>query len=56
MLGYACIIDRTHEKSLIKNNIISQIKLNIKTYEEKDVPNDLKKIKATKPGSRDLTK
>ena len=56
LLGYACIIDRTHEKSLIKNNIISQIKLNIKTYEEKDVPNDLKKIKATKPGSRDLTK
>ena len=56
LLGYACIIDRTHEKSLIKNNIISQIKLNIKTYEEKDVPDDLKKIKATKPGSRDLTK
>ena len=56
LLGYACIIDRTHEKSLIKNNIISQIKLDIKTYEEKDVPNDLKKIKATKPGSRDLIK
>tara|TARA_B100000965_G_scaffold377127_1_gene370950 strand:- start:38 stop:625 length:588 start_codon:yes stop_codon:yes gene_type:complete len=56
LLGYACIIDRTHDKSQIKNNIISQIKLDIKTYDEKDIPNDLKKIKAIKPGSRDLIK
>jgi len=55
-IGYACIIDRTGGKSLIKENIISQIKFDIKTYEENNVPPELKKIKATKPGSRDLNK
>jgi len=55
-IGYACIIDRTGGKSLIKENIISQIKFDIKTYEENNIPPELKKIKATKPGSRDLNK
>ena len=32
LVGYACIIDRTNEKSLIKKEIISQIKLEIKTF------------------------
>ena len=56
LLGYSCIIDRTTEISLIKSNIISQIKFNIKTYKEDDLPDELKKIEATKPGSRDLSK
>ena len=56
LLGYSCIIDRTTETSLIKNNVISQIKFNIKTYKEDDLPDELKKIEATKPGSRDLSK
>ena len=35
IMGYACIIDRTNDNSLIKGNIVSQIKLNIPTYTEK---------------------
>ena len=56
LLGYACIIDRTNENSLIKNNITSQIKFSIKTYRESDLPKELKKVKPSKPGSRDLSK
>tara|TARA_B100000941_G_scaffold280360_1_gene246725 strand:- start:1514 stop:2095 length:582 start_codon:yes stop_codon:yes gene_type:complete len=52
--GYACIIDRSNSKSLIKNKIISQIQLNIPTYEEKDLPENLSAIEAIKPGSRNL--
>ena len=52
--GYACIIDRSNSKSLIKNKIVSQIKLKIDTYENNELPNDLKKIQPTKPGSRSL--
>ena len=54
LVGYACIIDRSNNKSLIKNKIISQIKLNIETYETEKLPEDLKKIKPTKPGSKNL--
>ena len=54
IMGYACIIDRTNDNSLIKGNIVSQIKLNIPTYTEKDLPKNLSTIKAIKPGSRNL--
>ncbi len=54
LIGFACIIDRTNDKSLIKDNIISQIKLDIPTYSEKNLPEELQKIKAIKPGSRTL--
>ena len=54
LVGYACIIDRTNGKSDIKDKIISQIQLKIPTYSEEDLPEDLLKIKATKPGSRNL--
>ena len=37
-----------------KNKIVSQIKLDIPTYSEKDIPDDLSAIKAVKPGSRNL--
>ena len=53
-VGYACIIDRSNGKSSIKNRIVSQIKLDIPTYSEKDLPDDLSAIKAIKPGSRNL--
>ena len=36
----------------IKKKIISQIKLNIPTYEKKKLPSNLKNIPITKPGSR----
>ena len=57
LIGYACIIDRSSAKEkLIKDNIVSQIKLDILTYKENELPEDLKKIKLQKPGSRNSSK
>ena len=54
-IGFACIIDRSNKKNLkIKKKIISQIKLNIPVYNKNSLPNNLKNIKITKPGSRHL--
>ena len=48
-------IDRSNKKNLkIKKKIISQIKLNIPVYNKNSLPNNLKNIKITKPGSRHL--
>ena len=41
IIGYACIIDRSNGKSLIKDKIVSQIKLDIPTYSEKNLPENL---------------
>ena len=54
LIGYACIIDRSNSKSLIKDKIVSQIKLKMDTYKNKELPDDLKKIQPTKLGSRNL--
>jgi len=54
IIGYACIIDRTNKKSVIKNKIISQIQLEIPTYTEDNLPKSLSLIEAVKPGSRNL--
>ena len=54
IVGYACLIDRSNDKSEIKEKIVSQIKLNIPTYAEKDLPKNLSSLKAIKPGSRNL--
>ena len=55
LAGFACIIDRSNNKSLkVKLKIISQIKLNIPTYKKKKIPSNLKNIPITKPGSRHL--
>ena len=54
LIGYASIIDRSNSKSLIKDKIVSQIKLKIDTYRNKELPDDLKKIQPTKPGSINL--
>jgi len=56
LLGYACIIDRSNEKVLIKDKIVSQIKFEIETFDSKNIPSELKKIVPTKPGSRNLSK
>ena len=53
LVGFACIIDRSNRNQLkIKNKIISQVKLKIPTYNKKNLPNFLKKIPITSPGSR----
>ena len=54
IVGYACIIDRSNGKSVIKDKIISQIKLNIPTYSKDNLPKKLSSIVAVKPGSRNL--
>ena len=54
LLAYACIIDRSNDKSNLNKAIISQIKLDIPTYDASNIPEDLLKIKPTKPGSRGI--
>ena len=56
LVGYACIIDRSDNRLLIKDKIVSQIKYEIKTYKANEIPDDLKKIKPIKPGSKNLSK
>ena len=52
-IGCACLIDRSNKnKFLLKFKLISQLKLNIPTYYKKKLPDSLKKIRITKPGSR----
>ena len=53
LAGFACIIDRSNKSQLkIKNKIISQVKLNIPTYKKNNLPEFLKKLPITSPGSR----
>ena len=54
IVGYACIIDRSNGKSVIKDKIVSQIKLNIPTYSKDNLPKELSSKVAIKPGSRNL--
>jgi orotate phosphoribosyltransferase len=54
IVGYACIIDRSNGKSDIKDKIVSQLELNIPTYNKENIPKELSLIQAVKPGSRNL--
>ena len=54
IIGYACIIDRSNGKSEIKGKIVSQVELNIPTYNKDNLPKELLSIEAVKPGSRNL--
>ena len=56
ILGFACIIDRSNKKNLLikKNKIISQIKISIPVYKKNALPPFLKRIPASKQGSRFL--
>mgnify|MGYP001207493943 FL=1 len=53
LIGFASIIDRSTKKTLkIKKKIISHMKIDVPTYKKKDLPNLLKSIPITTPGSR----
>jgi orotate phosphoribosyltransferase len=53
LLGFASIIDRSTKKSLkIKSGITSHLKIDVPTFSEKQLPNSLKLIPITIPGSR----
>jgi len=54
VIGFACLIDRSNGNSLIDKKIISQIEINIPTYEEDSLPRNLISLPAVKPGSREL--
>ena len=56
LIGYACIIDRSDNKHTIKDKIVSQVKFNMATFKEDNLPEDLKKIPAKKLGSRNFSK
>ena len=55
LVGFACIIDRSDNNVLIKEKIVSQIKINMVVFKENELPDKLKKISAVKPGSRNLS-
>ena len=52
IIGYACLIDRSNGKSLIDKKIVSQIEIQIPTYDKNSLPDHLKNSQPTKPGSR----
>ena len=55
LLGFACIIDRSNKKNIkIKKKIVSHIKINIPTFKKNQIPESLKSIPISKPGSRHL--
>ena len=55
LIGFACIIDRSNKKTFkIKNKIVSQVKINVPTFTKNNLPDYLKKIPITVPGSRRL--
>ena len=56
LVGFACIIDRSNDDVLINQEIISQIKIKIPLFKDSELPDELKKIPAIKPGSRNLYK
>ena len=56
LIGYGCIIDRSNSNISISDKIVSQMQFNIKTFTKNNIPEDLKKIIPTKPGSRNLNK
>ncbi len=53
LVGFAAIIDRSTKKSLkIKNKIVSHLKIDVPSYNLKNIPISLKSIPITTPGSR----
>ena len=55
VIGFATLIDRSTKKNLkIKKKIISHLKIDVPTYKKNKLPNNLKLIPVTSPGSRFL--
>ncbi len=53
LVGFASIIDRSNKKSLkIKKKIVSVLKLKVPTFKSSKLPENLKSIPITRPGSR----
>jgi orotate phosphoribosyltransferase len=54
IVGYACIIDRSNGKSHLDKIIVSQVQIEIPTYNKENLPKHLQNTKPIKPGSRNL--
>lgn len=55
IIAEACLIDRRAAKGNLRDTIIiSLVEIDIETFSTEDIPNHLRKIPATKPGSRFL--
>ena len=53
LIGFACIIDRSNNKTLkIKQKIVSHMKIEVPTFNKNKLPSKLKSIPISKPGSR----
>ena len=53
LIGFAKIIDRSSKNNLkIKKNIVSHLKISVPTYKKNNIPNELKLIPISTPGSR----
>ncbi len=53
LIGFASIIDRSSKKSLkIKTKIVSHLKIDVPVYSQKKLPETLKSVRITTPGSR----
>ena len=53
LIGFATIIDRSSKKNLkIKKEIVSHLKISVPTYKKNKIPNELKLIPISTPGSR----
>ncbi len=53
LVGFATIIDRSTKKTLkIKKKIISHLKISVPTFKANELPQELKSIPITTPGSR----
>ena len=54
VIGFASLIDRSNGNSKINKKIVSQVEIKIPTFTKENIPENLKKLKAIKPGSRNL--
>ncbi len=53
LIGFATIIDRSSKKNLkIKKDIVSHLKISVPTYKKNNIPNELKLVPISTPGSR----
>ncbi len=57
IVGEACLVDRSNDENLekkLQTSVFSLLKIAVKTFDENNIPEELIKIKALKPGSRFL--
>lgn len=57
IVAEAALVDRSNDKNLEEKMsvpIISLLKIDVKTFDEKNIPEELKSVEAVKPGSRFL--